>query len=97
MSEARDIFGVVVTRVPLLIAGISSSFLRLLFGSRRAAWSFRRRLRKHGMGRRRAGELARHYRRQTDILRIVRRVLRETRRERGSGRRAEGGFPFRLL
>ncbi|MCJ2531336.1 MAG: hypothetical protein LN413_03320 [Candidatus Thermoplasmatota archaeon] len=77
MSEGRDIFGVVITHVPLLVARLGSSALRLLFGSRRAAWSFRRALRKKGISRRRARQLAGRYRRQVDILRIVRRVLRE--------------------
>ncbi len=77
MSEARDIIGVVLTQVPLLVARLGSSAIRLLFGSRRAAWTFRRALRKKGMSRQRARQLAGRYRHQVDVFRIVRRVLRE--------------------
>ena len=96
MSEARDIIGVVFTQVPLLVARLGSSALRLLFGSHRAARTFRRNLRKKGMSRRRARQLAGRYRRQVDVLRIVRRVLRERPWEEGGRRRRKGGFPFRL-
>ena len=77
MSEGRDIIGVVFTQVPFLVARLGSSAVRLLVGSRRAARSFRRTLRKKGMSRRRARQLAGRYRSQVDVLRIVRRVLRE--------------------
>ncbi|MFQ5986457.1 MAG: hypothetical protein ACE5KQ_03780 [Thermoplasmata archaeon] len=95
MSEVRDILGAVVTRVPLLIARIGTSSLKLLFGSRRAAWSFKRALRKGGMSRRRAGQLARRYRSQVDMLQIVRRILRERPWKEGARGRSKGGFPFR--
>ncbi|MEE9164037.1 MAG: hypothetical protein V3U17_04525 [Thermoplasmata archaeon] len=95
MSEARDIMGVVFTQVPLLVARLGSSALRLLFGSRRAAWSFKRRLRKGGMSRRRARQLAGQYRRQVDVFRIMRRFLRERPWDEGGRRRREDGFPFR--
>lgn len=85
MTEARDVLGVVATRVPLLVLRLGSSFFRLLFGNRRAAASFRRALRKNGLGRRRARELATRYRHQTDVFRIIRRVVREARWERGGG------------
>ena len=96
MSEARDIIGVVVTQVPLLVARIGWSSLRLLFGSRRASWAFKRGLRKNGMSRRRAGSLARRYRQQVDMLRIVRQMLREKPWEERSRGGRKGGFPFRL-
>ncbi len=96
MSEAREIFGAVVTQVPLLVARIGWSGLRLLFGSRRASWAFKRGLRKNGMSRRRAGSLARRYRQQVDMIQIVRQMLRERPWEgRGRGGR-KGSFPFRL-
>ena len=77
MSEVRDIMGAVVTNVPVLLARLMSSGMRLLFGSRRAAWSFRRTLQQKGMSRRRARQLAGQYRRQIDVVRIMRRFLRE--------------------
>ncbi|MEE9592568.1 MAG: hypothetical protein V3W28_03190 [Thermoplasmata archaeon] len=96
MSEVRDILGAVFTQVPLLVARIGWSGLRLLFGSRRASWAFKRRLRKNGMSRSRAGALARRYRKQVDMLGIVRQILRERPWEEGSRGRVKGIFPFRL-
>ena len=96
MSEVRDILGAVFTQVPLLVARIGWSGLRLLFGSRRASWAFKRGLRKSGMSRKRARALTRRYRRQVDMLQIVRQVLRERPWEEGSRGRSKVGFPFRL-
>ncbi|MFQ5907597.1 MAG: hypothetical protein ACE5JE_02030 [Thermoplasmata archaeon] len=96
MSEVREILGAVFTQVPLLVARIGWSGLRLLFGSRRASWTFRRRLRKSGISRSRARALARQYRKQVDMLRVVRDILRKRPWEEGSQGRSKGGFPFRI-